>query len=172
MENDGSDNKSEKFTTEQDTSETEGDVELSATLCSQRSLNNVLATVGNILEVSWLLLPDANEMTVINNRSINSTHWNIFHNQLWTPNWCQCFDFALYGFFEPESGFTLHLYAQIIHTTVNYLPIVCYTHAHIIILTFFYLRRIKHAHTLWWLVACAPVFLWKTTLKFSPLTCV
>ena len=66
-ENDGSDNKSEKFTTEQDTSETEGDVELSATLCSQQSLNNVLATVGYMLEVSWLLLPGANEMTVINN---------------------------------------------------------------------------------------------------------
>ena len=51
MENDDSDKKSEKLTAEQDTYETEGDVELSATLGSQRSLNNVLTTVGNILEV-------------------------------------------------------------------------------------------------------------------------
>ena len=52
MENDGSDKKSEKLTAEQDNYETEGDVELSATLCSQRSLSNVLiTTVGNILEV-------------------------------------------------------------------------------------------------------------------------
>ena len=52
MENDSGDKKSEKLAAEEDTSEADGDVELSASLCSQRSLKNVLTTVGNILEVS------------------------------------------------------------------------------------------------------------------------
>ena len=51
MENDGSDKKSKKLKAEQDNYESEGDVKLSATLGSQRSLSNVLAIIGSILEV-------------------------------------------------------------------------------------------------------------------------
>ena len=79
MENDGGDKKSEKLAAEEDTSEADGDVELSASLCSQRSLKNVLTTVGNILEVSCCSLVQMKCYQPLYQQCSN-----ICHNQLWT----------------------------------------------------------------------------------------
>ena len=73
MENDGSDNKSETFAVEKHTSEAERDVELPVTLYSQRSLINVLTTVGTILVVSCCSLVQM---------KCDQQYSNIFHNQL------------------------------------------------------------------------------------------
>ena len=72
-ENDGSDNKSETFAVEKHTSEAERDVELPVTLYSQRSLINVLTTVGTILVVSCCSLVQM---------KCDQQYSNIFHNQL------------------------------------------------------------------------------------------
>ena len=81
---------------EQEQSDDEADAESSNLLCSQRSLKNLLTTVGNILEVRSFCSYCQCALIYIPTLTHDLRAYFVL---------CQWFDFAIYGYFEPELGF-------------------------------------------------------------------